>query len=195
MGGETSLEFFCRKSDAALFAYGTHSKKRPNNLILGRMFDGHLYDVVPPPPALNTSCPTNLVLFVISNVPPRISQLELGVLDYKSIDSFGAANTQIQLGNKPMFVFAGDKFENEPDFKLAKSLLLDLFRCRNLVDFSRGYLALSRSGEGQARGQQAGGASARQQWGHRVGGGEQRQLHRRRLARDADQGILESFCG
>ena len=55
-------------------------------------------------------------------------QLEFGVKAYKGIDDFGSANTKIQLGNKPMFVFAGDKFEKEEEYKLAKSLLLDLFR-------------------------------------------------------------------
>ncbi|OWF51978.1 ribosome production factor 2 homolog [Mizuhopecten yessoensis] len=42
---ETPLEFFAKKSDAALFAFGCHSKKRPDNLILGRMFDFHVLDM------------------------------------------------------------------------------------------------------------------------------------------------------
>ncbi|XP_060084935.1 ribosome production factor 2 homolog isoform X2 [Ylistrum balloti] len=42
---ETPLEFFAKKSDAALFAFGCHSKKRPDNLILGRMFDFHILDM------------------------------------------------------------------------------------------------------------------------------------------------------
>ena len=40
----TPLEFLCQKNDASLFAFGTHSKKRPHNLVLGRMFDHHLLD-------------------------------------------------------------------------------------------------------------------------------------------------------
>lgn len=42
----TSLEFYSNKSDASLFAYGSHSKKRPNNLVLGRMFNYHLLDMI-----------------------------------------------------------------------------------------------------------------------------------------------------
>ena len=59
-------------------------------------------------------------------------QLEFGVKAYKGLDDFGSANTKIQLGNKPMFVFAGDRFEKEDEYKLAKSLILDLFRCVGL---------------------------------------------------------------
>ena len=33
----TPIEYICQKNDASLFAFGTHSKKRPNNLVLGRM--------------------------------------------------------------------------------------------------------------------------------------------------------------
>ena len=31
---------------------------------------------------------------------------------------------------QPCMVFAGEQFENDPDFKLAKSILLDMFRGR-----------------------------------------------------------------
>eukprot|EP00873_Tetraselmis_striata_P021920 jgi/Tetstr1/442184/TSEL_030335.t1 len=99
VGGESSLEFFCQKSDAALFAFGSHTKKRPNNLVLGRIFDGHLYDMV-----------------------------EFGVEAFTGITAFGGANAKIQLGNKPMFVFAGEQFENDPQYRMVKSLLLDTFR-------------------------------------------------------------------
>ena len=40
-----SLEFLCEKNDCSTFALGTHSKKRPDNLILGRIYDGHLLDM------------------------------------------------------------------------------------------------------------------------------------------------------
>ena len=41
----TSLEFLSVKNESPLFAFASHTKKRPNNLILGRMFDGHLLDM------------------------------------------------------------------------------------------------------------------------------------------------------
>lgn len=41
----TNLEFVSTKNDCSLFAYASHSKKRPNNLILGRTYDGHILDM------------------------------------------------------------------------------------------------------------------------------------------------------
>jgi ribosome production factor 2 len=41
-----ALEFLTSKNDCSLFAIGSHSKKRPHNLILGRTYDGHMLDMV-----------------------------------------------------------------------------------------------------------------------------------------------------
>ena len=43
---ESSLEFLSQKNDCSLFALGSHNKKRPHNLTLGRMFDYRLLDMV-----------------------------------------------------------------------------------------------------------------------------------------------------
>ncbi|KAH7728754.1 brix domain-containing protein 1 [Aphelenchoides avenae] len=42
---DTGLEKFSQKHDASLFVFGSHSKKRPNTLIFGRMFDYHVLDM------------------------------------------------------------------------------------------------------------------------------------------------------
>ncbi|KAI8867083.1 putative Brix domain-containing protein 1 variant 1 [Ramicandelaber brevisporus] len=43
---ETPFEFFSDRNDASLFMFGSHSKKRPNNLVMGRMFDHKLLDMI-----------------------------------------------------------------------------------------------------------------------------------------------------
>jgi ribosome production factor 2 len=40
------IEFLTEKNDCALVAIGSHTKKRPNNLVLGRTYDGHILDLV-----------------------------------------------------------------------------------------------------------------------------------------------------
>ncbi|KAF8067235.1 choline monooxygenase [Scenedesmus sp. PABB004] len=97
-GGEAGLQFFCNKSNCSLFVLGSTSKKRPHNLVLGRLYDFHLYDA-----------------------------LELGIEAHAPIRAFRGAGTA-QVGNKPAVLFVGERFESEPDFKLAKSMLLDMFR-------------------------------------------------------------------
>lgn len=72
-GGDVSLEFFAQKSNCSLFALGSHSKKRPNNIILGRMHDFHLYDA-----------------------------MEFGVDGYAPISQFAGAGMS-QIGNKVRF--------------------------------------------------------------------------------------------
>lgn len=42
---ESGLEKFCAKYDCSLFAFGSHSKKRPHNLVLGRIYDTHVFDM------------------------------------------------------------------------------------------------------------------------------------------------------
>ncbi|KAJ3262261.1 hypothetical protein HK103_002674 [Boothiomyces macroporosus] len=40
------FEFFSQKNDASLFVFGTHSKKRPHNLTIVRMFDYQMMDMI-----------------------------------------------------------------------------------------------------------------------------------------------------
>ncbi|XP_020088566.1 ribosome production factor 2 homolog [Ananas comosus] len=99
-GGETSLEFFSLKTDCSLFVFGSHSKKRPNNLVLGRTYDNHIYDLV-----------------------------EVGVDNFRSMESFVYDKKLTpKIGTKPFFAFIGDNFESSEELKHLKEVLLDLFR-------------------------------------------------------------------
>lgn len=123
-GGEAPLEFLSQKTDCSLFAFGSHSKKRPNNLVLGRMFDYHLYDMV-----------------------------EVGVEGYKSIHELGGGGKYApQVGSKPSLVFIGEDFETKPELKQMKSLLTDLFRGQvietlNLAGLDRVYICVTAGGK------------------------------------------------
>lgn len=98
--GQTSLEFFSLKTDCSLFVFGSHSKKRPNNLILGRMYDHHIYDLV-----------------------------EVGVENFKPIESFKYDKKMApRQGSKPLFAFIGELFETVEELKHLKEVLLDHFR-------------------------------------------------------------------
>jgi len=39
------IERISTNYDCSLFAVGSHQKKRPNNLVFGRTFDGHILDM------------------------------------------------------------------------------------------------------------------------------------------------------
>ena len=93
------LEWFCQKSDCSLFAYVTHSKKRPNNLVLARL---HNY----------------LVLDMF--------ELEVNGATFRSLNEFKCA--KFAPGNKPCLIFHGELFDTEPDYQRLKCFLLDFFR-------------------------------------------------------------------
>ena len=83
-----------------MLQYGSHSKKRPNNLILGRIYDHHIYDHV-----------------------------EVGIDNNKSMESYVYDKKLApKLGSKPFFAFIGEHFESVEELKHLKEVLLDLFR-------------------------------------------------------------------
>ena len=45
-GHEASLQFFCERADCGLFCLGNHNAKRPHNLVLGRVFNAQLLDML-----------------------------------------------------------------------------------------------------------------------------------------------------
>jgi len=99
------LEELLSKRDCGLFVFASHSKKRPDNLVLGRTFDGHVLDMV-----------------------------ELGVTHLESmaeVQKRSRAGAAVANAAPPMLVFRGEGFANAPEgseLATLKSLLLDVFR-------------------------------------------------------------------
>jgi len=93
-----TIEFFSDKSDAGLFVFGSHNKKRPNNLIIGRTFDHHILDMI-----------------------------EFGVENFKSMESFTQVDKP-SIGSKPMTLFIGEEFEQKEQYKKFSNMMLDFLR-------------------------------------------------------------------
>ncbi|KAF5750474.1 ribosome production factor 2 isoform X1 [Tripterygium wilfordii] len=116
-GGETSLEFFSLKTDCSIFVYGSHSKKRPDNLVIGRTYDHHVYDLV-----------------------------EVGVENFKPMESFTFDKKLApKVGSKPFISFIGEAFESVEELKHLKEVVLDLLRGEvaenlNLAGIDRAYV-------------------------------------------------------
>lgn len=92
------------KYDCSLFAVGSHQKKRPDNLVLGRVYDGHILDM-----------------------------FELGIKDFKSSNEFKTAE-HITADLKPILIFQGEHFESSDRHKRLKSLLIDFFQQKELKE-------------------------------------------------------------
>ena len=102
----SSLEFLCSKADASLFLLASTSKKRPDNLVLGRTFDYQLLDCV-----------------------------EYGVETeaYRGMEAFeGVRRATVRYGSKPCIVFQGECWEREGDWAVQRSLWLDFMRGEQL---------------------------------------------------------------
>lgn len=146
-GGELPLEFLAGKSHAGAFALASHTKKRPHNIVLGRLFDGRLLDCV-----------------------------ELGVAGLAPVERFGGAAATVGAGNRPAVLFAGDGFDRDPALRGARSMLLDLLRGRqvgtlDLAALDRVVLALAPSSAASSGA--GGGDNEQQQQQQQQAGGQQ----------------------
>jgi len=95
----TKLEFFCKKNDSSLFMLGNHNKKRPHNLILGRMYDYHLLDM-----------------------------FELGLENFVSLQEFKNSKVTAGSKSCLLFAGEPFADTSNEEFKRLKSLLIDFFR-------------------------------------------------------------------
>jgi len=95
----TKMEFYCKKNDSSLFMLGNHNKKRPHNLIMGRMFDYQLLDMV-----------------------------ELGLENFKSLQEFKNSKIASGTKPCLTFAGEPFADTTKTEFQRLKSLLIDFFR-------------------------------------------------------------------
>jgi ribosome production factor 2 len=99
-----SLEFLAGKNECGVVVFGTHSKKRPNNLTVLRIYDGKVLDMV------------ELLLLVPADQSQPEPKLTVGV------------------EMKPLILFAGSQWDDTSSsdqaamYRSLKSILLDLFQ-------------------------------------------------------------------
>ena len=98
------IEYLFNVMNFVLFGFvlqfGSHSKKRPDNLVIGRTYDHHVYDLV-----------------------------EVGVENFKPMEAFTYDKKITPLmGSKPLICFVGEGFETVEELKHLKEVLLDLLR-------------------------------------------------------------------
>lgn len=91
------LESLCKKAEASLFMFCSHSKKRPNNVVIGRTYEHKVLDMV-----------------------------ELGLIDSTSIEEL-VGSVEVPFNAHPFLIFQGDLWESDEDFKKLKNLLNDFF--------------------------------------------------------------------
>lgn len=98
----SSVEFLGKVNDSSLFAYGSHSKKRPHNLVLGRLFDSQL-----------------------------LHMFELGIdaASWQDMETFDEARkVLVRAGGKPAVIFQGEQWDANADMVSLRNFLLDFFR-------------------------------------------------------------------
>ena len=123
--GTEHLEFLGFKNDCSLFAFGSHNKKRPNNLVLGRQFDFQVLDMI-----------------------------EFGIVAADRINLAEAAGLNCaSAGSRPAMIFEGSEFESEPYFQRMKNFFLDFFAGSienevNLAGIDRAIVVSLRSANG-----------------------------------------------
>lgn len=111
------LERLCQKMDTSLFAIGSHSRKRPDNVVVGRLFDGHVLDMF----ELGIGSP--------SGGDGDGDHADSGAPVWRPMV---AKKCSVPLGTKPVLLFCGSRFDTDARYIRLKSVLADLFRGVNV---------------------------------------------------------------
>ncbi len=94
-------EFFSRKNDSSLFMFGSHSKKRPNNIVIGKL--KRLFPCV--------SCIVIHVWYAGRLFNYQVlDMIELGVENYKSRQSFKVGQSSLLEVLRHQFFLVGRQY-------------------------------------------------------------------------------------
>ena len=96
------LEKVAYKHDAGFVVWGTHNKKRPNNLIISRLYDMKILDMI-----------------------------EIGIEECKQMQDFEPTEA-IEIGQQPILIFQGDAFDLSEKHLKFKNMMIDFFRIKHL---------------------------------------------------------------
>lgn len=102
---DSEIERLSRSKDLSLFAIASNNKKHPNSIIMGRLFDYHVLDMM---------------------------EFTIDPASYRASESFETGAGGLQVGNKPLFTFTGPEFDNNEEYSSFKSLFLDFFRSQTV---------------------------------------------------------------
>jgi ribosome production factor 2 len=119
---ESSLEFFSQKNDASLIVVGTHSKKRPHNLVFARMFEHQVMDMM----EIGVESAT-----AMSQI--KVHTLTLFMYTYQLYTHYHVLQgAKCAVGMKPLMVFNGELFDTHDNYKNLKNMFTDFFHGQNI---------------------------------------------------------------
>lgn len=95
---QSSVEFLTRKNECGLFAIGSHSKKRPHNLTVGRIYNNSVLDMY-----------------------------EFGISQYVSFEELSKGFHSYAEGDLPLLVFLGDAFQVDILHQKLANFFVDFF--------------------------------------------------------------------
>lgn len=91
------IEHYCKTTDSSLFLFGSNSKKRPNNIVFGRLYEFSLLDMV-----------------------------EFGIEKIEGIEEFETL-LKVPTHTRPVIIFQGDSWETDSALSKVRNLLHDFF--------------------------------------------------------------------
>lgn len=117
------LEDCARKTPCSIFLFATHSKKRPDNLVFARMYDGHVLDLIEI--GIDGFIPIE-GFKVRYNLDMTLVEISTFLMDYQ--------NKKNGIGQAPLILFTGAEFSYSNEMNCFKDMLLDVFHRDPQVD-------------------------------------------------------------